>query len=78
MPEYEGFQVSYEVIALPKGKWAIVVEIVRREDGKVLAARHNPFPDRPFDTKLEALDQVNRFIAQTLEKHAPANARRTA
>ncbi|MGO4302833.1 hypothetical protein [Cupriavidus sp. RAF12] len=67
MPEYEGFKIVYEVIALPKGRWGIMIEIVRRESGEVLIARHNPFPQQPFDTKLQALDQVNRYIEETLE-----------
>lgn len=67
MPEYEGFRIVYEVIALPKNKWGIMVEIIRRADGEVLMARHNPFPSHPFDTKLEALEHVNRYIASTVE-----------
>ncbi len=77
MPEFEGFKIVYEVVAMPKGKWTILVEIIRREDGKVLAAHHNPFPEHPFDTKLEALDQVNRYIAQTIadQERAPGTRR---
>lgn len=67
MPEYEGFKIVYEVLALPRDKWAIFIEIIRREDGEVLMARHNPFPRQPFDTKLEALDHVNRYLAQTVK-----------
>ncbi len=67
MPEYEGFKIVYEVIVLPKDKWAIMVEIIRREDGEVLMGRHNPFPRQPFDTKLEALDHVNRYVASTMK-----------
>lgn len=33
MPEYDGFKIIYEVVALPRGKWAIMIEIIRREDG---------------------------------------------
>jgi len=66
MPEYEGYKVVYEVIAMPRGKWAIFVEIIRTKDGDALVARHNPFPDHPFDTKLEALDHVNRYIERTV------------
>jgi len=66
MPEYEGYKVVYEVIAMPKGKWAIFIEIIRTKDGDALVARHNPFPDHPFDTKLEALDHVNRYIGRTV------------
>ncbi len=43
MPEYEGFKIVYEVIHLPKGKWGILIEIIRRVDGEILMARHNPF-----------------------------------
>lgn len=67
MPEYEGFKIVYEVIAMPKGKWAITIEIIRREDGETLMARHNPFPRQPFDTKLEALDQVSRYVASAVK-----------
>ncbi|WER44954.1 hypothetical protein CupriaWKF_11540 [Cupriavidus sp. WKF15] len=66
MPEFEGYKIIYEVIGLPKGKWSIVVEIIQRQDGEVLAPRHNPFPSHPFDTKLEALDQVNQYIEAVL------------
>lgn len=66
MPEYEGIKIVYEVIALPKDKWAIMVEIIRREDGEILMTRHNPFPRLAFDTKLEALDHVNRYVANTV------------
>ncbi len=71
MPEYEGFKIVYEVIAEPKGKWAIMVEIIRRGDGEVLRARHNPYPRQPFDTKLEALDHVNRYVANTVKELDP-------
>jgi len=67
MSEYEGFKIVYEVIHLPKGKWGILIEIIRRVDGEILMARHNPFPSHPFDTKLEALEHVNRYIASTLD-----------
>jgi len=73
MPEYEGFQIVYEVIALPKGKWAIMIEIIRRGDGEVLMARHNPFPRQPFDTRLEALDNVKQYIADTIERLPPSS-----
>lgn len=66
MPEYEGFQIVYEVVTLPKGKWAIMIEIIRRADGEVLMARHNPFPRQPFDTRLEALDNVKQYVADTI------------
>lgn len=66
MPEYEDYKVLYDVIARPKGKWAILIEIVRRGDGATLVARHDPFPDHPFDTKLEALDQVKQYVERTL------------
>ncbi|MEM5429043.1 hypothetical protein [Cupriavidus oxalaticus] len=79
MPEFEGYKVVYEVIALPKRKWAILIEIVRRSDGIVVAGRHNPFPNHAFDTKLEALDQVNRYIEALLAAHeADGNARHRA
>lgn len=55
----------------PKGKWAILVEIIRRSDGEILAGRHNPFPNHPFDTKLEALGQVNRYVKTALMAHEP-------
>lgn len=71
MPEYAGYKIVYEVIALPRGKWAILVEIVRRADGGILAGRHNPFPNHPFDTKLEALDHVNRYVEDVLSAHEP-------
>ncbi|WP_066739050.1 hypothetical protein [Cupriavidus sp. D384] len=67
MPEYEGLKIVYEVIVLPKDKWAIMIEVIRREDGEVLIARHNPFPRQPFDTKLEALDHVNRYVSQAVK-----------
>ena len=77
MPEYEGFKIVYEVVALPKDKWAIMIEIIRREDGEVLVAPHNPFPRQPFDTRLEALDNVNRYVAATIEAlDAPSRASR--
>ncbi|RZT42761.1 hypothetical protein [Cupriavidus agavae] len=66
MPEFEGFKIVYEVIAMPKEKWAIMVEIMRRRDSAVLVARHNPFPRQPFDTKLEALEHVNRYLSDTV------------
>lgn len=81
MQEYEDFTIAYEVMALPKDKWAILVEIIRREDGAVLMARHNPFDRQPFDTKLEALDHVNRYVAETvksLEQDIAAERRRIA
>ncbi|GJG93537.1 hypothetical protein [Cupriavidus pauculus] len=81
MSEYDGFKIVYEVIVLPRDKWAILIEIIRREDGEVLIARHNPFPQQPFDTKLEALDHVNRYVAQTvrnIEAEAARNLRRRA
>lgn len=68
MSEYEGFKIVYEVIVLPKDKWAIMIEIIRRADGEVLRARHNPFPRQPFDTKLEALDHVNRYVSETMKE----------
>ena len=68
MSEYEGFKIVYEVIVLPKDKWAIMIEIIRRADGEVLRARHNPFPRQPFDTKLEALDHVNRYVLETMKE----------
>ncbi|WP_432259566.1 hypothetical protein [Cupriavidus sp. TMH.W2] len=71
MPQFAGYKIVYEVIALPKGKWAILVEIIRRTDGEILAGRHNPFPNHPFDTKLEALDQVNRYIETVLAACEP-------
>ncbi|PLP98724.1 hypothetical protein [Cupriavidus pauculus] len=67
MPEYDGLKIVYEVIILPKDKWAIMIEIIRRKDGEVLMGRHNPFPRQPFDTKLEALDHVNRFVSQAVK-----------
>jgi hypothetical protein len=79
MPEYDGFKVVYEVVALPKGKWAIMIEVVRQDDGEVLMARHNPFPRQPFDTRLEALDNVNRYLAAAIEDfEAALRASRTA
>ncbi|CAG2143690.1 hypothetical protein [Cupriavidus numazuensis] len=79
MPEFEGYKIVYEVIALPKGKWSILVEIIHRQDGGVLAPRHNPFPNHPFDTKLEALDQVNQYIETVLaEAGTEAKQRRVA
>lgn len=76
MPEFEGYKIVYEVTGLPKGKWSIVVEIIRRQDGEILAPRHNPFPNHPFDTKLEALDQVNQYIEAVLAEAEPAGKRR--
>jgi hypothetical protein len=73
MPEYEGFQIVYEVLAMPKGKWAIMIEIIRREDGEVLMARHNPFPRQPFDTRLEALDNVKQYVADTIGQLPPSS-----
>lgn len=79
MREFEGYKIVYEVIALPKGKWSILVEIIHRQDGDVLAPRHNPFPNHPFDTKLEALDQVNQYIETVLaEAGTEAKQRRVA
>ncbi|CAG9179288.1 hypothetical protein [Cupriavidus pinatubonensis] len=79
MPEFEGYKIVYEVIALPKGKWSILVEIIRRLDGEALAPRHNPFPNHPFDTKLEALDQVNQYIETVLaEAESEGKQRRIA
>ena len=72
MPEFEGYKIVYEMIGLPKGKWSIMVEIIRRRDGEILASRHNPFPNHPFDTKLEALDQVNQYIETVLAEAEPA------
>ncbi|WP_367394953.1 hypothetical protein [Cupriavidus sp. Agwp_2] len=69
MPEFEGYKVVYEVIALPKRKWAIFIEVIRRRDGIVVAGRHNPFPNHAFDTKLEALEQVNRSIGVLFAAH---------
>jgi len=71
MPEHEGFKIIYEVVAMPKGKWAILIEILRREDGEILMPRHNPFPRHPFDTRLEALDNVRRYLADTIEQLDP-------
>jgi hypothetical protein len=71
MPEFEGYKIIYEVITMPKGKWAIFIEIFSRGDGRQLAARHNPFPDHTFDTKLEALDQVNRYLEEKLKEYTP-------
>lgn len=76
MPEFEGYKIVYEMIGLPKGKWSIMVEIIRRRDGEILAPRHNPFPNHPFDTKLEALDQVNQYIETVLAEAEPAGRRR--
>jgi len=73
MPEYEGFQIVYEVVALPKGKWAIMIEIIRRDDGEVLMARHNPFPRQPFDTRLEALDNVKQYVAGMIAQLPPSS-----
>jgi hypothetical protein len=73
MPEYEGFKIVYEVVALPKDKWTIMIDIVRQDDGEVLMARHNPFPRQPFDTRLEALDNVKRYVAATIEELAPSS-----
>lgn len=73
MPEFEGYKVVYEVVALPRRKWAILIEIVRRSDGNAIAGRHNPFPNYAFDTKLEALDQVNRYIEALLAAHEADN-----
>lgn len=79
MPEYEGYKIVYEVMGLEKGKWAILVEIIRRQDGEVLAPRHNPFPAQPFDTKLEALGQVKQYIEKVLaEFEAEGKQRRVA
>ncbi|EKZ96920.1 hypothetical protein SGO26_04805 [Cupriavidus metallidurans] len=79
MPEYDGFKIIYEVVALPRGKWAIMIEIIRREDGEVLMALHNPFPRQPFDTRLEALDNVNRYVDATInEFEAASRASRAA
>ncbi|MWL86606.1 MULTISPECIES: hypothetical protein [unclassified Cupriavidus] len=81
MPEYEGFRIVYEVLAMPKDKWAIMIEIIRRHGGEVLMARHNPFPRQPFDTKLEALEHVNRYVSETvarLEGEAENDRRRRA
>ena len=71
MPEFEGYKIIYEVIGLPKSKWSILVEIIRRQDGEVLAPRHNPFPNHPFDTKLEALGRVNQYIETVLAEMGP-------
>lgn len=76
MPEYEGFKIVYEVIVMPKDKWAIMIEILRRDNGEVLMARHNPFPRQPFDTKLEALDHVNRYVAQVVKELESDSVRR--
>ncbi len=79
MPEYSGYKIVYEVIALPKSKWAILIEIMRRADGEILAGRHNPFPSQPFDTKLEALEHVNCYVEAVLARHEPDDkARRIA
>ncbi|AZG15191.1 hypothetical protein [Cupriavidus pauculus] len=81
MPEYDGIKIVYEVVVLPKDKWAIMIEILRREDGAVLMSRHNPFPRQPFDTKLEALDHVNRYVAdvvKNLDRDAMQKKRRCA
>ncbi|CAG9163582.1 hypothetical protein [Cupriavidus pampae] len=69
MKEYEGYKVLYEVIAMPKGKWAIMIEVIHRDSGATIAQRHNPFPVHAFDTKLEALDQVNRHIETLIVEH---------
>ncbi|XYI37405.1 hypothetical protein DAMDJJ_04505 [Cupriavidus necator] len=71
MPEYAGYKIVYEVIALPRSKWAILIEIMRRTDGQILARRHNPFPNQQFDTKLEALEHVNRYVEALLATHEP-------
>ncbi|WP_420992786.1 hypothetical protein ACKI2N_006150 [Cupriavidus sp. 30B13] len=77
MPEFNGYKIIYEVLSLPKAKWAILVEVIHARDGAVLAKRHNPFPHHVFDTKLEALDQVNRYLKEMLEgRPASANALR--
>ncbi len=76
MPEFEGYKIIYEVIAMPRGKWSILVEIIRRQDGEVLAPRHNPFPNQPFDTKLEALDQVNQYIEAAIAEAGPEGKQR--
>ncbi|KAF7957176.1 hypothetical protein AWV80_37235 [Cupriavidus sp. UYMU48A] len=79
MPEFEGYKIVYEVMALPRGKWSSLVEIIRRQDGEVLAPRHNPFQNHPFDTKLEALDQVNQYIETVLaEAESESKLRRIA
>ena len=76
MPEFEGYKIVYEVIGLPRGKWSILVEIIRRQDGEILAPRHNPFPNHAFDAKLEALDQVNQYIETVLAEAEPEGKRR--
>ncbi|MDR3384226.1 hypothetical protein [Cupriavidus basilensis] len=69
MLEFNGYKILYEVQSLPKGKWAIVIEIMRTQDGALIAKRHNPFPHQSFDTKLEALHQVNRYLKDMLEQN---------
>lgn len=78
MLEFNGYKIVYEVLSLPRGKWAIVVEVIRKKDGEIIEKRHNPFPHQSFDTKLEALDQVNRYLKSTLESEdeEPRAARR--
>ncbi|MGO4330465.1 hypothetical protein AB4Z48_03235 [Cupriavidus sp. 2TAF22] len=66
MPEFNGYKIIYEVQSLPKAKWAILVEVIRTLDGAVVAKRHNPFPLQTFGAKLEALDQVNRYLQELL------------
>lgn len=42
-------------------------------------ALHNPFPRQPFDTRLEALDNVNRYVDATInEFEAASRASRAA
>ncbi|KJK23078.1 hypothetical protein UB46_18085 [Burkholderiaceae bacterium 16] len=78
MLEFDGYKIVYEILSLPRGKWAIIVEVIRKKDGEIIEKCHNPFPHQSFDTKLEALDQVNRFLKSTLESEdeEPRAARR--
>lgn len=66
MTELKGYKIFYEVLSLPRGKWAIQIEVTRMKDGAVIAAQHNPFPGLSFDTKLEALNHVNRYVEQRI------------
>ncbi|REF02594.1 hypothetical protein [Cupriavidus plantarum] len=67
MKASNGYKILYEVIAMPKGKWAIMIEVIHRESGTIVAQRHNPFPVHGFDTKLEALGHVNRHVETLID-----------
>ncbi|CAG2143706.1 hypothetical protein [Cupriavidus plantarum] len=67
MKALNGYKILYEVIAMPKGKWAIMIEVIHRESGTIVAQRHNPFPVHGFDTKLEALGHVNRHVETLID-----------